>query len=134
MFQQDRHGCSRRSSICTIATWITGGDMGLGNATTQLGMPPHGAMVLRCSAWLGFMRNAIMKLTSITSSNLIALGYDPVNKKLRVQFKGSGDKNGKVFEYADVTPEKYAEMRAAPSVGGYFSSMVRSHHPAKEIK
>ena len=75
-----------------------------------------------------------MKLTTIKSSNLGALGYDPATHKLRVQFKAVGDKVGKVFEYADVTPEKYAEMRAAPSVGSYFSAKVRSHHPAKEIK
>ena len=75
-----------------------------------------------------------MKLTTIKSSNLHALGYDPTTQVLRVQFKGVGDKAGKVFEYAGVPPTKFAEMQAAPSVGSFFASKIRSAHKAKEVK
>lgn len=75
-----------------------------------------------------------MKLTTIKSSNLQALGYDPATQVLRVQFKGAGDKAGKVFEYAGVPPKTYADMQAAPSAGSFFASKIRPAHKAKEIK
>lgn len=75
-----------------------------------------------------------MKLMPVKSSNLHAVGYDPVSQVLRVQFKGSGDQVGKVFEYAGVPPKKFAEMQAAKSVGSFFSTKVRMEHKSKEIK
>lgn len=46
-----------------------------------------------------------MDLTPVTSTNVRAVGYDAVNRTLRVQFKG-----GRVYDYFDVDSALFHEM------------------------
>lgn len=64
-------------------------------------------------------------LKPIESSSIAAIGYDPATQTLGVQFKRSPE----VHHYSDVLPKKWADLQAAESVGSFFASHVRNHHP-----
>ena len=72
-----------------------------------------------------------MNYQPIKSSNLASVAYDPLRQVLGVQFIG-----GRKFEYPSVSPEQYAQMMAAPSIGSHFSShiRVRKSHVGVEVK
>jgi len=59
-------------------------------------------------------------LESINSSNLSALGYNPLKKILAVQFK-----NGKVIHYSDVPLETVQQVYLSPSRGRAYHQIVR---------
>lgn len=63
-----------------------------------------------------------------SSSSVVSLGYDPAAKLLEVEFRG-----GRVYQYADVPPDVYAELTApgtvqdpTPSVGRRFQALIRA--------
>lgn len=47
---------------------------------------------------------------------------------LEVEFK-----SGRVYRYSDVSPETYASLVSADSVGRYFNAYIRNAHPVIEI-
>lgn len=59
----------------------------------------------------------------VTSSNIESVGYDADSQTLAVKFK-----NGGTYHYAEVPKEKYEEMIAARSVGGYLHANVKGVH------
>lgn len=61
-----------------------------------------------------------IKTSPVESSNIAAIGYDPASKTLQVDFK-----TGKRYQYQNVSPETFAEFKAADSVGKYFAERVR---------
>lgn len=73
-----------------------------------------------------------MNLKPVKSSNVEAVGYDPVTNILSVQFK-SGKK---VYEYEGVPPELYDAMHKSESIGKYIGSMVvgKFNHKTKDLK
>ena len=59
----------------------------------------------------------------LSSSVLKAVGYDAKRRVLRVRFP-----NGRLYEYLDVAPSRWAEMMAAASRGAFFNRHIRDDH------
>lgn len=64
-----------------------------------------------------------MELKFVTSSNIIALGYDDDTQTMGVQFKG-----GKVYHYAGVTRELFEIVRDAESIGREFIYSIKDQY------
>jgi hypothetical protein len=64
----------------------------------------------------------------VASSNLISVGYDAANCTLEIEFR-----SGKVYSYADVSPEAYKALVDASSVGKYFDAMIRGKYAYKAV-
>ncbi|MCC7355043.1 MAG: KTSC domain-containing protein [Anaerolineae bacterium] len=60
-----------------------------------------------------------MNLTTVESSMIHAVGYDPETRTLEVVFN-----TGKTYQYYDVPPEEYAGLMAAESKGSYMRSHI----------
>jgi hypothetical protein len=59
----------------------------------------------------------------VKSAAITDVGYHPETQTLRLVFT-----SGHVGHYADVSPEKHAEMLAAESIGKYFHQHIRANH------
>lgn len=70
-----------------------------------------------------------MQLTPIKSSAIAAHGHDPATGKMRVELH-----NGKVYEYQDVSLDKYAAFTGAASPGAFWNSKIKANHTHTEIK
>ncbi len=64
--------------------------------------------------------NAMIRMIPVDSSHIVAIGYSPETKTLRVQFK-----DGSLHDRADTTPEEFSRFMAAPSYGGHFNQHFR---------
>lgn len=69
-----------------------------------------------------------MEMTNVSSSNISQIGYDPSNRSLHVKFL-----NGGLYEYTNVPPEVYQNLRSASSVGSYFHQAIKGEYPATKI-
>jgi hypothetical protein len=69
-----------------------------------------------------------MERQEVESSNIKSIGYNKANELLEIEFKSGG-----VYQYAHVTPAKYAALMEAPSVGRYFSREIRGHNPCEKV-
>jgi hypothetical protein len=71
-----------------------------------------------------------MKLETVESSNIHAIGYIADKKTLVVEFKGEPTR---VYVYTGVAAGVYSQFRAAESKGAFFSKTIRPRYMAKEI-
>jgi hypothetical protein len=62
-----------------------------------------------------------MNRTSVVSSNIASIGYDPNTMTLEVEFK-----NGSVYQYFDVPESTYQELMTASSVGTYLNQHIKN--------
>lgn len=74
------------------------------------------------------MSKADIKMQSVSSSNLTAVGYDEESKTLRVTFR-----SGPTYEYKGVPKRTYEELMSADSLGSYFHSNIRSDFPYSKL-
>jgi hypothetical protein len=65
-----------------------------------------------------------MQLTTVDSSMIHAVGYDPESRTLQVVFN-----SGKTWEYYDVPPEAYQGLMAAESKGRYMRANILDVYP-----
>jgi hypothetical protein len=65
-----------------------------------------------------------MNRESVDSSNLRAVGYDPDEKVLEVEFQG-----GDVYTYRGVEPDLYDDLMRADSKGAFFQERIRDNYP-----
>lgn len=70
-----------------------------------------------------------MQLTTVESSMIYAVGYDPDTQTLEVVFNRTG-----VYRYYDVPPEEYEELMAAESKGRYMLDCIINVYPWSQIK
>ena len=56
----------------------------------------------------------------VQSSNLVSVGYDPVDSILEVEFKG-----GSVYHYLGVPRDVARELMEAPSPGRYLNEVIK---------
>jgi hypothetical protein len=63
-----------------------------------------------------------MEMQKVKSSNISAIGYDPDDQVLHVEFN-----NGKSFEYQGVTPAAFDELQNAKSIGGFLHKNIKSN-------
>lgn len=76
-----------------------------------------------------------MDLQKVKSSLLAAVLYDAEKKVLHVEFiPKKGQEKRSIYSYSDVSPEKYAEMMAAKSIGSYFLKSVKPNHQFTRIE
>jgi hypothetical protein len=65
-----------------------------------------------------------MRLDTVESSMLHAVGYDPELRVLEVIFNSGG-----IYLYRDVPQDVYAGLMSADSKGQYFLEVVRQRYP-----
>lgn len=65
-----------------------------------------------------------MKLTTVESSMIHAVGYDPRIRTLEVVFN-----SGKLYRYEDVPLEEYEGLMAAESKGRYMRTNIIGVYP-----
>jgi len=63
-----------------------------------------------------------MNRETVSSSNISELGYDQERRILEVLFL-----NGSVYQYFDVSPQIYSELRQASSIGQYINSNIKGN-------
>jgi hypothetical protein len=68
---------------------------------------------------------ATAALIPVTSSQIAAVGYDPIACQLVIRFRGSGRRPEAVYSYAGVPAEVAAGLIAAASPGIYFNRHIR---------
>ncbi|HEY7494173.1 MAG TPA: KTSC domain-containing protein [Candidatus Tectomicrobia bacterium] len=60
-----------------------------------------------------------MRLTTVASSMIHAVGYERATRTLEVVFN-----SGQTYQYSDVPPEEYAGLRAATSKGSHMRAHI----------
>jgi len=60
----------------------------------------------------------------VRSSNLAAVGYDPKQRLLEVEFRHGG-----VYQYKHVPPDLHRGLMSAPSIGSYFAAQIKPVFP-----
>ena len=68
-----------------------------------------------------------MQRQLVSSTSLRSVGYDPENQELEIEFT-----SGKVYRYHHVSPEVYAELMQAESLGQFFNAQIRDNYPFEE--
>lgn len=61
-----------------------------------------------------------MERTSVSSSNLLSVGYEPSTSILEIEFHGGG-----IYQYAGVPQYHYDGLMAAGSKGRYFDANIK---------
>ena len=61
-----------------------------------------------------------MNRVLVSSSNLVAVGYDSSSLTLEVEFK-----NGAVYQYFDVPPHEHEDLMRASSTGRHLNAHVK---------
>ena len=70
-----------------------------------------------------------MHMTTIDSSLLSALGYDPETQELRATFKKTGD----TWSYSGVRSWEWTTLMDAKSVGAVFGPLIKASHAGRKI-
>ena len=60
----------------------------------------------------------------VTSTNLVAVGFDPGSNTLEVEFH-----NARIYRYRGVPQAVFESLKEAESKGRYFNSKIRSQYP-----
>lgn len=69
-----------------------------------------------------------MERTSVTSSNVAAVGYDEATHTLEVEFHG-----GSVYQYSTVPASVHSDLMAAASPGKYLFANIKGKYPYKRV-
>jgi hypothetical protein len=70
-----------------------------------------------------------MERTHVESSALVSVGYDKSHHLLELEFK-----DGKVYQYAGVPANIYAELMAAESKGHYFNTKIHNVYQSTPVE
>ena len=68
------------------------------------------------------MANAAPAWEDVNSSALKRWRYHPDTQKLQVEFRGQGDVPGKIAEYDNVTPQRFAALQ-----GKHFHAHIKGN-------
>ncbi|MFE3978712.1 MULTISPECIES: KTSC domain-containing protein [unclassified Priestia] len=69
-----------------------------------------------------------MALTPVSSSNLVAVGYDSSTKILTIQFKNE------IYEYYNVPSHVHFELMNAPSHGEYHAAHIKDFYSYRKVR
>jgi non-canonical purine NTP pyrophosphatase (RdgB/HAM1 family) len=64
-----------------------------------------------------------MQRISVESSDLVSVGYDAKQRILEIEFR-----EGRIYQYKDVTPEIYEHLMRADSYGQYFYASINGRY------
>ncbi len=70
-----------------------------------------------------------MSRTSVSSSNLRSVGYDPAGAVLQIEFHHGG-----IYDYYRVPWRAYAGLMAAESKGGYHANHIKRHYSYRRVQ
>lgn len=78
-----------------------------------------------------------MKMHSVESSQISAIGHDPARNALRIQFKEFKTKQpGNIYEYGNFTADQFKAFLAAESKGKHFGTTIKKEtakHPFRKL-
>lgn len=69
-----------------------------------------------------------LEMKPVESSNLEAVGYDPVSREMTVHFK-----NGGKYKFSNVPEHKHSALMKAESLGRHFQTHIRFHHDFEKL-
>jgi len=69
-----------------------------------------------------------LQRTRVSSSNILAVGYDPAEKILEIEFH-----SGSVYQYFEVPASQYQGLLGARSKGRYFSRYIKNRYRFQRI-
>lgn len=69
-----------------------------------------------------------MTRTPVSSSNVVAVDYDPSRMTLEVEFY-----NGSVYQYFDVPEAEYQEFLGAESKGKYLNANIKPNYRCAKL-
>jgi hypothetical protein len=69
-----------------------------------------------------------MKRTTVSSTNLASVGYDPISRVLEIAFHSGG-----VYRYSNVPESIYQGLLRANSKGTYFNSYIKDRYSCHQI-
>ena len=75
-------------------------------------------------------------LDSVVSSQIDAVGHDPLTSTLAVQFKAKKDAPASVYHYANVEAAEFEALKTAESPGSHFAKNIKAFpqkYPCKRI-
>ena len=70
-----------------------------------------------------------MDRTSVRSSNIRSVGYDPTLRTLEVEFHSSG-----LYQYSGVPETIYQGLMRAASKGSYFHDHIKGRYPDRQVR
>lgn len=69
-----------------------------------------------------------MKREPVTSSNIVAIGYDAATQELEVEFRSGG-----IYRYSGVSQEQHEALIKAESIGKHFQAEIRNKFPSSKV-
>ena len=81
------------------------------------------------SGYIDGLYKEAMKRDGVVSSNIKSIGYDPLRKKLEVEFN-----SGSVYRYKDVPKSVYNEFMSADSKGRYLNQNIKYNYKYRKYK
>jgi hypothetical protein len=70
-----------------------------------------------------------MDMQRVDSSNIEAVGYDPVTSEMHVRFT-----NGNLYAYKGVSAETHQDLMAADSPGSHLHEFVKGQHEYEKLE
>ncbi|HEU4914055.1 MAG TPA: non-canonical purine NTP pyrophosphatase [Candidatus Saccharimonadales bacterium] len=70
-----------------------------------------------------------MKRTPVESSDVVSIGYDPVERILEIEFR-----EGRIYRYMEVPQDIYDHFVKADSYGGYFNSYINGYFRYRKVE
>ena len=70
-----------------------------------------------------------MKRTPVDSTDLVSVGYDPVERILEVEFKGN-----RVYQYLEVPRDIAEGLLKAASYGQYFYAHITAYYRYRRVE
>ena len=74
--------------------------------------------------------NKNIEMKEVESSNIKAIGYDPEENRLYVEFLS----NGNVYMYADVSQEVFDGLMSSDSHGKYLARNVKNNYVTTRVR
>jgi len=65
----------------------------------------------------------MMQRTTVASSNMASIGYDPDTQTLEIEFM-----NGSIYQYFDVPLGVFEGLKNASSHGEFFNEQIKGHY------
>lgn len=79
---------------------------------------------------------APISLTTVSSSQIEAIGHDATTSTLAIKFASKGDKPGPVYHYGNFGADQFKKFQEAESKGAFFGANVKNNvarHPYVRI-
>lgn len=85
-------------------------------------------MVVQYASEVEKSEHTYVEMQKVKSSNVIAAGYLPEERRMFVEFKG-----GSVYAYDNVLLNSFVEFLEAESVGRYLNKHIKGAHPVTNL-